>query len=100
MQYSLTETSIKQKPTYQVKIGWSNGPWNLSASAVNIFRRNWVTATSSLSSRWFDQHSTIYSAASHQFVSLKATYTFGFGKKVRRGDEIQTMDASGSAIMK
>lgn len=100
VQYSLTETSMKQKPTYQVKIGWSSGPWNLSASAVNIFRSNWVTATSSLRSRWFDQYSTIYSAASHQFVSIKANYTFGFGKKVRRGDEIQTMDAAGSAIMK
>lgn len=100
VQYSLNETSIKGKPMYQFKIGWTNGNWNLSASAVNIFRRSWITSTSCLKSQWFDQYSTNYSADSHQFVSLTASYTFGFGKKVKRGDEVQTMDAGGSAIMK
>lgn len=100
VQYSLNETSIKRKTSYQFKVGWSNGRWNLSASAVNIFRRNWVSSTSSLQSRWFDRYSTDYGAAAHQFVSLTASYTFGFGNKVKRGDEIQTMDAGGSAIMK
>lgn len=100
VQYSLDAISVKRRPTYQFKIGWSNGKWNLSASAVNIFRRDWISSTSSLNSRWFDQYSTDYSANSHQFVSLTASYTFGFGKKVKRGDEIQTMDAGGSAIMK
>lgn len=99
-QYSLDATSIKQRPTYQFKIGWSNGNWNLSASAVNIFRRDWISSTSSLNSRWFDQYSTDYSADNHQFVSLTVNYTFGFGKKVKRGDEVQTMDTGGSAIMK
>ena len=100
VQYSLDAISIRRRPTYQFKIGWRKGNWNLSASAVNIFRHDWIAATSSLSSRWFDQYSTDYSANSHQFVSLTASYTFGFGKKVKRGDEIQTMDAGGSAIMK
>lgn len=100
VQYSLDAMSIKRRPTYRFKIGWSNGKWNLSASAINIFRRSWITSTSSLDSRWFDQYSTDYNADSHQFVSLTASYTFGFGKKVKRGDEIQTMDAGGSAIMK
>ena len=100
VQYSLDAISIKRRPTYQFKIGWRNGNWNLSASAVNIFRHDWVASTSSLNSRWFDQYSTVYSAESHQFVSLTASYTFGFGKKVKRGDEIQTMDTGSSAIMK
>lgn len=98
--YSLNETTIIERPTYQFMFGWSNGNWNLSASAVNIFRRDWVSSISSLNSRWFDQYSTEYSADSHQFVRLTASYTFGFGKKVKHGDEVQTMDAGGSAIMK
>lgn len=100
VEYSLTETSIKRKPSYQIKAGWSNGRWNLSASAVNILRKSWESSTSSLKSRWFDQYSTEYSADSHRFVGLTASYTFGFGKKVKRGDEIQTTDEGGSAIMK
>lgn len=83
-----------------MKIGWSNGAWNLTATAVNIFRHNWVEETLRLTSQWFDQYTTEYGAGSHQFVSLTASYTFGFGKKVRHGDEVQTMGAGSSAIMK
>ncbi len=97
---SLSAISVRRKSSYQLKVGWSNGKWNITAAAVNIFRRNWIDETSSLHSRWFDQYNTEYGAGSHQFVSLTASYTFGFGKKVRRGDEVQTMDANASAIMK
>lgn len=97
---SMTATSVKRKSAYQLKIGWSNGAWNFTAAAVNIFRRNWVEETSRLTSQWFDQYTTEYGAGSHQFVSLTASYTFGFGKKVRRGDEVQTMGTGSSAIMK
>lgn len=97
---SMTATSVKRKSAYQLKIGWSNGAWNFTAATVNIFRRNWVEETSRLTSQWFDQYTTEYGAGSHQFVSLTASYTFGFGKKVRRGDEVQTMGAGSSAIMK
>lgn len=98
--YSLDATSSRGRSSYQLKAGWSNGRWNLSVSAVNIFRRDWISASSSLTSRWFDQYTTEYSAASHQFVSLTASYTFGFGKKVKRGDEVQGIESGSSAIMK
>lgn len=97
---SLSATSVRRKSSYQLKAGWSNGKWNLTVAAVDILRRNWVDETSSLRSKWFDQYNTEYGAGSHQFVSLTASYTFGFGKKVRHGDEIRTEEGSGSAIMK
>lgn len=100
LQYSLESTSIKSKSHYQFKIGWSNGKWNCSVAAVNIFRRSWINETSCLKSQWFDQYTTEYNASSHQFVSLTASYTFGFGKKIKRGDEIQTVSGGNSAIMK
>lgn len=100
VQYSLNATSLKRKPYYSFKIGWSNGKWNLTATAVNIFRKNWIAETSSLQSKWFDQYTTEYGATSHQFVSVTASYTFGFGKKVKRGDEVQNQESGSSAIMK
>lgn len=100
MQYSLNAISLKRRPSYQFKVGWSNGKWNLTASAVNIFRKNWIAETSSLQSKWFDQYTTEYGATSHQFVSLTASYTFSFGKKIRRGDEIQSQGGGNSAIIK
>ncbi len=100
MQYSLHDTFYRGKSAYQLKFGWRNNNWNVSVSAVNIFRKNWVDQTSSLTSRYFDQYNTVYNSSSHQFVNITASYTFGFGKKVQRGNEVQTVTSSGSAIMK
>lgn len=100
MQYSLNETFSRGKSAYQLRLGWRNKNWNISLSAVNIFRKSWVDQTSYLKSRYFDQYNTVYNSSSHRFVSLTASYTFGFGKKISRGDEVQTVTSSGSAIMK
>lgn len=100
VQYSLESTTVKPKSHYQFKIGWSNGKWNCSVAAVNIFRRSWVNQTSCLKSQWFDQYTLNINASRHQFVSITASYTFGFGKKIKRGDEIENESGGNSAIMK
>lgn len=100
VQYSLNDTFYRGKSTYQLKIGWRHRHWNISVAAVNIFRRNWVDQTSYLKSQYFDQYNTVYNSSSHQYVNLTASYTFGFGKKIKRGNEVQTIISSGSAIMK
>ena len=62
--------------------------------------QDWLAETSWLNSQWFDQTTKTYSADSHQLVSLTASYTFSFGKKIRQGDDLQDAGASSSAIMK
>ena len=93
-------THSQGRDYYSAQAGWSNGKWNVSASAINIFRTNWLDQTSWLNSQWFDQTTKTYSASSHQFVSLNVSYTFSFGKKIRQGDELQDSGSSSSAIMK
>ncbi len=100
MQYSLNYTFFTGRPSYNFRLGWRNSKWNISISAINIFRRDWIDQTSRLTSRYFDQYSTQYSAGSHQNVNLTVNYTIGFGKKIRRGNEVQSVTSSGSAIMK
>ena len=88
------------KDYYSLKIGWSNGDWNVSATACNIFRGNWLEQSSWIKSRWFDQTTRTYSVNSHQFVSLAVSYTFNFGKKIQQGDELQNSGGGSSAIMR
>lgn len=88
------------KDYYSLKIGWSNGKWNISASAINIFRKNWRENTEWINSQWYDNTLRTYSASSHQFINITASYTFNFGKKIQRGDELQNSGGSSSAIMK
>ena len=99
-QYSLDYTSYSGQSSYQLKFGWRNKFWNISIAAVNIFRKNWIDQTSHLKSKYFDQYNTVYNSSNHQFINITASYTFGFGKKVQRGDEVQTIGAGNSAIMK
>lgn len=100
VQYSLNETFYRGKSSYQLKLGWRNNNWNISVSAVNIFRKNWIDRTSSLTSKYFDQYNTVFNSRSHRYVNITASYTFGFGKKINRGNEVQTVTSSGSAILK
>lgn len=100
VQYSLNDTFYHGKSSYRLKIGWRNKNWNVSVAAVNIFRKSWIDQTSYLNSEYFDQYNTVYNSSSHQYINLTASYTFGFGKKIKRGNEVQTVTSSGSAIMK
>jgi len=100
VQYSLNETFTRGKSLYQFKLGWRNKNWNISVAAVNIFRKSWIDQTSSLKSEYFDQYNTVYNSSSHRCIRLTASYTFSFGKKIKRGDEIQPITSSGSAIRK
>lgn len=100
VQDSMNEVFYRGKSKYQFKIGWRNSHFNISASAVNIFRTNWIDQTSHLKSQYFDQYNTVYNANSHQFVAISASYTLGYGKQIQRGDEVEAVTSSGSAIMK
>lgn len=100
MQYVLNQSWYKNRTTYQLRFGWSNSHWNVNLALNNIFRKDWRTGTSHLQSTYYDTRTDEYSNNYHQFVKLTASYTFGFGKKVKRGDEVSTREAGGSAIIK
>lgn len=96
----LNATKSRGKDYYYFTAGWSNGKWNVSATAINIFRRSWLEKTAWLNSQWFDQTTKTYSSYAHQFIKLTASYTLNFGKKIRQGDELENTSSSSSAIMK
>ena len=85
---------------YQVRFGWGNGNLNLSVTAYNFFRNSWVGSVQKLQSEYYDFSRIRYSTASHMRISFAATYTFGYGKKVDRYDEVKKGEAAGSAILK
>lgn len=90
----------RKKDYYSLKIGWANGKWNISATANNIFRHNWLEKTAWINSQLYASTTRTYSASSHQFINITASYTFNFGKKIKQGDELQNSSSSSSAIMK
>ncbi len=100
--YPATQAEYKESvpEQYMVKIGWGNGAWNLSAAAYNFFRKSWLSGKRTLSSEFYDYTASTFSTNAHMRFSLTATYTFGYGKKVSRYNEVEKGEFSNSAILK
>lgn len=100
VQYSSNSNREKTRLTYGASIGWGNGKWTLRASAQNPFRNSWRGNETWLNGKFFSSHQTEISRLNHQWFQLTATYTFNYGKKVRKGDEVSAGSDGNSAIMK
>ncbi|MCM1356159.1 MAG: hypothetical protein NC212_07125 [Staphylococcus sp.] len=89
----------QKKSEWYVAIGWSNSDWNVKANIVNFTRWNWRSEIQEMQSKWYDTREQLYNGHSHALVQISATYTFGFGKKVKRGDEPSISNSSSSGIL-
>lgn len=93
-------TWMKTKAYYSLQAGWSNSIWNIQLRVVNYARWNWKSDRSVMHSPYYDKTEQTYSIKDHALARLAITYTFGFGKKVKRGDEATQQSAVNSGILK
>lgn len=86
--------------SYQIQLGWGKGAWRLSATAHNFLRSSWETTRQELYSQnySFDRHE--FGTEQHMRFQFSATYTFGYGKKVQRGNEVSGAGTTESSILK
>lgn len=66
---------------------------------VPAFRWNWNAGTSETTSQSYDVSKTFYNVSYHCYVLVSATYTFGFGKKIQRGNEASQQMGTSSSIL-
>lgn len=95
-----TNTKYKSRAFYGISIGWSKSNWNLRLSGYNFFNKGWENSTWEIQTPLFSQVRTIYGNYNHPRINISATYTFGYGKKVQRGNEIGAQQGASSAILK
>lgn len=90
----------KTRDFYQLQAGWSNSNWNIRLSAINFLRGDWLAATQILEAPLYSgtiiQGGTYY----HRRINISLTYTFGYGKKVQRGNEVGEQSGGSSAILR
>lgn len=91
---------MKTKTYYMLKAGWGNASWNLQLHIFNFARWNWLSDKKETRSRYYDKTEQTTSINDHASVRLSVTYTFGFGKKIERGNEASQQSGISSGILK
>lgn len=88
------------KDNFTIQTGWSNSSWNVIFSARNLQRWNWKSTHEVMKSEYYSVNKWVSNASSHALIQLSATYTFGFGKKVNKENEISKQGGASSGILK
>lgn len=85
---------------YQLQAGWSNSNWNIRLSAINMLRGDWNSAIQTLDSPLYSE--TMFQGGTyyHRRINFAVTYTFGYGKRIQRGNEVGEQYGGASAILK
>lgn len=90
----------KERNSHSVTVGWASANWNLRIMAANFFNKGWNGSTNTTSSPYYSELQTLIGTYYHPRINFTATYTFGYGKKVQRGNEVGEQSGAASAILK
>ncbi len=93
-------TIYKDRSQLQFSAGWSKSDLNVRIGISNPFRTSWVSATKEFATPIYKEYATSYGTTAHFNLNISITYTFGYGKKVSRNNEVSEQSGIGSAILK
>lgn len=88
----------KAKDIYFVSAGWSNSVWNARVVFSGFAKWNWRDSIERLRTANYDFVRQNY--GKHALIKFSATCTFGFGKKIQRGDEAYKQSGAPAGILK
>lgn len=96
------DSGVKERipSCYQIQAGYSKGGWQVSVTAYNFLRSSWESSREILASPYYQLDRRTYDTTQHMRFQFAVTYTFSYGKKVQRTDEISGTGSVDSAIMR
>lgn len=90
----------KSRNFHSLTAGWANSDWNIRIMGANFFSKGWSGADIVTESSLYTEFRENIGTTSHPRVNMTVTYTFGYGKKVQRGNEVGEQSGANSAILK
>lgn len=88
------------KSSWYITVGWSNSHWNIRGDIIDLTRWNYRDNRFVMHSKYYDTEEIKLNGNSRACIQLVATYTFGFGKKVKRDNEPSVSGTASSGILK
>lgn len=96
---TMTGAWSKNKPVYYLSGGWANSNLNLRM-VLNAFASwSWKGNTSTYDSAYYGFRQTNYQSG-HCLIKFCVTYTFGFGLKLERSDEVDKVETVNANILR
>lgn len=104
--YSAPETNFnqgdpikrKERSDFWLMAGWGNSSWTVSAFIINPLRSHWHGNRTMIDTPSYSMNTTTITVNDHRRINLTVAYTFGYGKKVQRGNDLQGVSGSASSI--
>lgn len=85
---------------HSLTAGWANANWNVRLMSANFFNKGWRSADIVTESPLYTEYRENIGTSVHPRINVTVTYTFGYGKKVQRGNEVGEQSGANSAILK
>jgi hypothetical protein len=83
---------------YWLMAGWGNSSWTVYGVLVNPFRSHWLSNITSIETQDYAMRTTAVGLRDHRRINLSVVYTFGYGKKVNRNNDLQSASTTDSSI--
>ncbi len=96
--YSGTYSYRRESDNYWLKAGWGDNHWNIGLAVANPFRKSMLGCVTRLDTDYYGFNEKTYDPTKGMNFLLTASYTFNYGKKVGRNDEINEASTSSGAI--
>lgn len=74
---------------YLLSIGYGYNGLNIQVSADNFFNSSWKLSESHQWTTNYDSRSVNYGAGYHRSFTVNLSYSFGYGKRIERGNELE-----------
>ena len=98
--YSSSPQTYSFRNLHNISMGWADSHWNIRLTAANFFNKGWNVAIEDLETKLYSSRANMQGTDTHSKISISATYTFNYGKKVSVGNEVGQQSGSSSAILK
>jgi hypothetical protein len=85
--------------SYAVGAGWADNDWSVQVYGLNLFTKDKVSSRTTLNTPFYSNHTTLENGNNSPTFYLTFTYTIGFGKQVKRGNEVEGVSAGSDGIL-
>lgn len=93
------DVMVDRPHQYWLSAGWGNGKVRAELYFSTTFKKNCDNHLSIIESPHYSSRTVQFSSYDRALLSVKLSYTFGYGKKINHGDEVnQNVSTAASAV--